>query len=145
MIATYNFYNGAKIAQTGKACLFVETAYSFCVTEYDSKYIWKLSFKGKIDKNVQLGLKIFDPLNCRRLEATYNEAKIAQTGKAYFFVETAYNFCVTEYDSNYSQNLSFKGKIDRKVQLGLKIFDPVNCRRLDSNLQFLQRAKIAQN
>ena len=29
MIATYNFYNGAKIAQTGKACLFVEIGWIF--------------------------------------------------------------------------------------------------------------------
>ena len=48
---------------------------------------------------------------------------------------------LSEYDSKYSWNPSFKGKIDRKVHLGLKIFDPVNCRRLDSNLQFLQSSQ----
>ena len=78
------------------------------------------------------------------LKANYNfykGAKIAQNWKAWIFVNTAYNFCVTEYDSKYSWNLSFIYRIDRKINLGLKIFDPVNCRRLDSNLQFLQSSQ----
>ena len=128
-----------KIAKIGKACLFVETAYNFCVTEYDSKYSWNPSYKGKIDRKVHLGLKISDPVNCRRLDSNLQFLQRSQNCtklKVCFFVDTACNFFVTEYDSKYSWNLSLKGKIDRKINLGLKIFDPVNCRRLDSNLQF---------